>query len=275
MLTSRDLPLGIEINDESISIVSLQRSKRTVHVREALVLELDERGDAAGALRKAVDSLKTRERRCVLCVGAGDVVSRPFRLAPRMRGSEGQRAAELEADVLVRWPSADRYVALDPIPGRSSEVLLSIGRAAAIRGLVEIAQGAGLKPIAIDVPACAWRRAISNADAVLDCTTNRTNLTIFSDPVGSTQQFAPRLVDDRLATQVRSAVAESRREGLADVQRLCLVGTPFRCEPIADLLVTDGYTIVPLVIDSTVSPVWALAYGLATWSIAPESARTP
>jgi Tfp pilus assembly PilM family ATPase len=281
MFSGRDLPLGVDINDEFISIVSLQRVANSLKVRQALSLELDVKSDetfakrAGSVLRKAVSSLQTRERRCVICVGPGDVVSRPFRLAPRMQPSEARRAAELEADVLVRWPAAERSIALDPLPGRASEVLLSIGRTGAIDGLVAIAESAGLKPIAVDVPACAWHRAVSNADAVLDCTTNRAVLTIFGDPVGSTQQFAARLVDERLATQIKSAVAEARREGVADVQRLCLIGTPFRCEPIAGLLLTDGYTVVPLTIDAAVAPLTALAYGLAMWSVGPDSPGAP
>ena len=270
------LPLGVDVGDEAVSIVATQASSDGFSVREATTLAVPA-GDGATpdiaiaqTLRDVLAGLATRERRAILAAPSSDVVTRIFRVPPGMRKREAERAAGLEADTIVEWPASERLVALDPIPGRSDEMLLSIGRASTINRIVGIARAAGLKPVAVDLPACAWRRAIPAADAVLDCTNDRATLVIFADPLGQTHVFPPRLIDDRLASGVRSALVDARREGVADVQRLAFLGTRFRYESIEPLLRTDGYHVDSVVLGDAPSPPWTFAYGLASWSVAPR-----
>jgi len=270
------LPLGVDIGAEFVSIVASDAADGGFVVRQTKTLEVPT-GEAgtldlkiAETVRALLAMLATKERRCVLAAPPGEVVTRIFRRPPNMRRSEADRAASLEADTIVDWPMSERLVALDPIPGRLDEMLLSIARNSTIERLVAIARAAGCKPVAVDVPACAWRRAIPQADAVLDCTSDRAALIIFGEPVGITHLFPPRLIDDRLATNVRTALVDARRDGHADVQHLAILGSRYRYEAMEELLRGDGYTVGPITLGGVESPPWTLAYGLASWSIAPR-----
>ena len=270
------LPLGVDIGTESAAIVSCAAAGDGFVVRETgseiVVENARETPDRriTEALRTIVASFTTRERRCVIAAPPGETVTRLFRVPPGMRRGEAERAAGLEADSVVDWPAAERLVALDPIPGRDEEMLLSIARLGTIERLVAIARAAGLRPVAVDLPACAWRRAIPDADAILDLTGDRAVLVIFGEPVGTTIVSPPRLIDDRLASNVRGAFVDARRDGLADVQRLAILGTPFRYESIEELVRGHGYAVAPVALGEFASPPWTLAYGLASWSIAPR-----
>ena len=268
------LPLGVDVTAESVSIVVPLAGASGFSIRETLSREVP-RVDApqldltlAQTIRSILESLETQERRCILAAPSQDVVTRTFRVPPGMGRKEAERAAALEAGTIVDWPASDRVVALDPIPATRDEMLLSVTRNGTVQRLVAIARAGGLKPVALDVPACAWRRAVPDADAVLDCQTDRAELVIFGAPLGTTQQFPPRFVDDRLASQVRSAFVDARRNGIADVQRLAILGTQYRYELLEPLLHDDGYTIGPVALGGVNSPPWTFAFGLATWSIA-------
>ncbi len=270
------LPLGVDLGSDCVSIVASDAEADGFVVRETRTLDVPQ--SDAGALdlkiaetvRAILGGFRTRERRCVLAAPANDVVTRIFRAPPGMRRSEAERAAALEADSIVDWAASERLVALDPLPGRQDELLLSIARNSSVERLVAIARASGLRPVAVDVPACVWRRAVSGADALLDCSTDRATLTIFGEPIATTHVFAPRLIDDRLASSVRAAFVDARREGVCDVQRLAILGSKFRYESLEDLLRGDGYAIAPVELGGVEAPSWAFAYGLASWSIAPR-----
>ncbi len=270
------LPLGVDIGPEFVSIVAsdaqgdgfVVRETRTLDVPKADATSLDLK--IAETVRAIVGGFDTKERRCVLAAPANDVVTRVFRTPPGMRRSEAERAAALEADTIVDWPASERLVALDPLPGHSDDMLLSIARNSTVERLVSIARAGGLKPVAVDVPACVWRRAVPQADALLDCSTDRAALVIFGEPVATTHVYAPRLIDDRLASSVRAAFVDARREGICDVQRLTILGSRFRYESLEELLRGDGYAIAPVSLGGIEAPSWTFAYGLASWSVAPR-----
>ena len=273
-LRAHSLPLGVDLGTHRVSIVvpSTVRGEfivRETQTREIPAVALDRRDTStAETIRDVLAKLLTRERRCILAAPAATTIVKAFRIPPRMRRSEAERAAALEADALVDWPTSERVVALDPIPGTPDRMLLSVARAGTIERLISVARAGGLKPVAVDIAVCALRRAIPDADAVLDCTDERAELMIFGDPVGVTHQFPPRLVDERLAAQVRAAFVEARRDGVADVQRLVILATRFRYEALEDRLRDDGHSVAPVVLGQTEAPAWTLAYGLASWSIA-------
>ena len=274
--TSSTLPLGVDLGTDFVSVVASEAKGEGFVVRDTSTVEVPRVEGSlldltiAESLRAALAAFSTRERRCVLCAPASEVVTRIFRLPPRMKRIEADRAAALEADTIVDWPVSERLVALDSIPGTSDDMLLSIARNGTIERLVAIARAAGLRPVAVDIPACAWRRAIPDADAVLDCTTDRAALTIFREPIGIVHLFPPRLIDDRVAMNVRTALVDARRDGHADVQRLAILGSRFRYEAMEGLLRGDGYAIAPVTLGGVESPPWTFAYGLASWSIAPR-----
>ena len=189
-----------------------------------------------------------------------------------MRRSEAARAADLEADAVAPWPSSERIVALDEIPGRKRELLLSIGRASTLERLVGIARAAGLRPLAIDTPACAWRRVAGDTDAVLDAASSRAALTVFAGTVPTFQLFAPRLIDERLAAQVRLGLIEARRDSDVDVHRLVVFAPPERYGVLAPLFAAEGYAVEPVRIGASESAPWSFAFALATWPLRIRSA---
>ncbi len=274
MTRNTSLPLGVDIGNEFVSAVATEAAGDGFVICETHTLEVSATDPIdlaiAQTLRALLATFGTRERRCILAAPASDVVTRTFRVPPGMRRGEAERAAALEADTLVDWPASERLVALDPIPGRSDERLLSVARNGTVERIVSIARAAGLRPVAVDVPACAWRRAIADADAVLDCSTERAALVVFGDPVGVVHPYPPRLIDERLAANLRAAFAEARRDGIADVQRLTILGSRYRYESLEELLRGDGYTVASVNLGGIESPSWTFAYGLASWSIAPR-----
>jgi hypothetical protein len=278
LATFRPLPLGVELAAERVAVVVPRWAEGRVAVAESAVEAIpdtpeDALDEALGeALRRALSRLRSRTRRCVLGAPWTEAFSRQFKLPPGMRRGEAARAAELEADVVAPWPSSERIVSLDPIPGRNRELLLSIGRAATLERLVAIARSARLEPIAVDTPACAWRRVLPEADALLDAGGSRAALVVFSSPVPSFQLFAPRLIDERLAAQARLGLIEARRDSDVDVRRLTVSAPPERYDALAPLLAGEGYAVEPLCIDDVEGPPWSLAFALATWAVRERSA---
>lgn len=274
------LPLGVDLAQRSFSVVAARATSDGCAVRAAHTEDLPEstvdrrERQTAELLRDVVARVAGNERRCILSAPPSETVVRTFRLPPGMSRREAERAAWLEADTLVEWPGNDRLVALDAIPGCGDRMLLSIARSSSILRLTAIARAAGLRPIAVDTTVCAWRRAVGDADAVLDCSGDRAELVIFGDPVGVSHVFAPRLIDERLAAQTRSAFVDARRDGLADVRRLAILASPLRYEILEEHVRDDGYRVAPVRVGDVSAPSWALAYGLASWSFARQYAVT-
>jgi hypothetical protein len=268
----RAFPLGVELTAERVAVVVPRWADGRLEVGESAVETLPETSEDAldealgAALRRVLAGLRLRTRRCILAAPWTEALSRRFKLPPGMRRSEAARAAELEADVVAPWPSSERIVALDPIPGRRRDLLLSIGRAATLDRLVSIAKSARLEPIAIDTPACAWRRLAPQADALLDAGTSRAALVVFASPVPTFQLFAPRLIDERLAAQARLGLIEARRDSESDVHRLVVFASPERYDALAPLFTGEGYAVEPVRIGDVEAPPWSLAFALATWS---------
>lgn|GEM_PF-2481158 len=272
------LPLGVDLGPDEISIVATAITPKGLEVTEAVARAVPRVGpDVEAAIRETLRALllemKTTERRCIIAAPLGEVTTRVFRAPPGMGRSEAARAATLEADAIANWPSGERIVALDPIPGRPNELLLSIARNATIARRVGVAQLAGLLPVAVDVPACAWQRALPRIDAVLDIRSERAALIIFGKPIGLVELLAPRLVDERLVAQVRSTLIQARRDGVSDVQHVAIAGPPARRVAIEPLLLSDGYAVEPVRLGGEEAAPWALALGLAMWSTAPQGLR--
>ncbi len=266
------LPLGIDVTSDQISVVAVEAVKGRCTVKAAATEPIPPasgaEGDLAAAdvLRALRRSLGLGDRRCILGAPSKDVVVREFRIPPRTKRTEAERAALLEADSIASWPSHDRLIALDPIPGGTS-MLLSIARASAIDRLVRLVKIADLNPVAVDAPVCAWRRIAGEADALLDLRPEGAALFLFGTPVGSMELLPNGASDDRLAAHIRAAFMQSRRDGLGDVQNIAFQGDVAKCAALGARLGTDGYELTPLTLGESVTPSWAFAYALASWSI--------
>jgi hypothetical protein len=271
------LPLGIDFSSE-VSVVAVEMQAGRFHVKAAesrpipAAPENEKDRVIVETLRSILRDLSVAERRCVVATLLGDAQSRLFRPAPGMRPAEAERAALLETDTFARWPSSERVIALDPIPG-ASEMLLSVARSACVERVTGLVKLAGVEPVAVDVPLCAWRRAASGVDAVLELHAERAALFVFGRPLGAVEQFATS-ADERLLAQTRAFFIQARRDGIADVERIATVGLRERCEPLESELTADGYDAQPLRLGTFESPPWALAYGLATWSVLPRERPT-
>jgi hypothetical protein len=267
----RALPLGVEITAERVAVAAAELAGEGIVPGATAVESVCDTSDDAldetlvAALRAAIERIRPATRRCVLSAPWTEALSRVFKLPPGMRRSEAARAADLEADVVAPWPSSERIVALDAIPGAKRELLLSIGRASTLERLVSIVRAARLEPVAIDTPACAWRRLAPHADAVLDASTARAALVVFTGHVPAFQVFAPRLIDERLAAQARLGLIEARRDSALDLQRLVVFATPERYDVLAPLLSGEGYAVEPVRAGGVEGPEWAIAFALATW----------
>ncbi len=278
LFRSNRLPLGVDITPERVAVVAAVLKGGRPSVVEATAEALPEGPDgelearASALLRAQLAALRTRERNCVLAAPWSDAVVRAFKLPPGVGRAEAERAAHLEADAVAPWVGSERVVALGPLPQQGGSRLLGVGRLTMLLRLVAIARLAGLRPIAIDAPACVWRRVARDVDAVLDASGPRAALAVFRDAVPSVQLFAPRLVDERLAAQVRVALVEARRDGSADVGRLAVFAPAPRREGLATLLAADDFAIDSLTLNGIDSPPWALAFGLAAWPVALEVA---
>jgi hypothetical protein len=266
------LPLGVDIDGEAISVVAVEATKAGCIVKaaatEAIPRATEAERDlaAANVLRTLHRSLKIDDRRCILGAPSEHIIVRAFRVPPRTRRSEAERAALLEADTIACWPSHDRLIALDPIAGSGGWMMLSIARASAIERVVRLVKLAGLKPVAVDAPLCAWRRIAGGSDALLDLRRDRAGLFLFGNPIGSAELFASGLSDDRLVAQIRATFMQARRDGLCDIQRIAIEGDAARCATIEAQLGADGYEVRALSLGGSDAPTWAFAYALASWA---------
>jgi len=267
------LPLGIDVDcDVSIVALDIDAGKlvvRTAHSRTLPSVANAERERAVvETLRSLRAELELVERRCIISAPCWETQTRLFRPPPGMRRSETERAAMLEADSFTSWPRRDRVIALDPIPN-APELLLSVARAASVERATRLMRLSGFLPVAVDVPSCVWRRAAPETNALLDLRTKPPVLYVFGEPLGTVERLQDAS-DDRIVAQIRAALIQARRDGLADVERVSTVGPPERARAIEEALASDGYKAGPLTIGAVESPPWAFAFGLATWSVLPR-----
>ena len=275
------LPLGVDLAQRSFSVVAARATSdgcavRAAHTEDLPESTVDRRERRTAELsRDIVARVAGNERRCILSAPPSETVVRTFRLPPGMSRREAERAAWLEADTLVEWPGDDRLVALDAITGlrrpdatehRAFQFDPAIdGDRACRRGFVRL----------------RWTRRCAPGDAPsatrTRCSTVRAiapNSSFSATPVGVSHVFAPRLIDERLAAQTRSAFVDARRDGLADVRRLAILASPLRYEILEEHVRDDGYRVAPVRVGDVSAPSWALAYGLASWSFARQYAVT-
>jgi Tfp pilus assembly PilM family ATPase len=164
MKRTATLPLGVDIGACRTRVALAERD---TDGRPALiaVAARPTGEDAALAIAEARAELRTRERRCVLAVGAPDALLRSVSFPP-MRRTERARAARFEAARFVPYPPQDAAVRVAATgEGRYA---LGIVHRPALDARTAAAKRAGLRPIAVDDVAFALGRAFPYADAIVD-----------------------------------------------------------------------------------------------------------
>ncbi len=301
----RTLPLGVDLGRQRIRVALCERTADDTVTLVAVAARASA-DDPAAALRDAVRELGTRERRCVVGIGAPDATLRAIEL-PELSPFERRRAARFEAARL--GADAHAIVTLSPL---SSGWALGYAPRAALDERRAAARAAGLRVVAIDDTALALARVCGAVDGAIDIGCADTRIAIFADPLpyvigvaaggdALTAAIADALAVDALRAEERkrtsgfSGAGEARRDELiADVvdaiesarssagvavRSLAMTGNGSRIPGLAEACArASGIAIRLAEISPALSetlpgdvlraagPDWSLAVGLALWA---------
>lgn len=183
-VNARTLPLGVDLGRNRIRVALVERSADG-SVALAAVAARARGDDAAAELRDAVRELGTRERRCVLALGAPDASLRAVAF-PAMSPFERRRAARFEAARLDGDGDTGTTVTLAPL---ADGWALGIARRPALAACRATAAAAGLRTVAIDDAALALARIRHGADGAIDIGSDATRVIVFVEPVPYVVQF--------------------------------------------------------------------------------------
>ncbi len=266
------LPIGVDVGSKRVRACAIVRCDGLLRVERVSTVDIVA-GDVEAALGAAIRALDSREKRCVLAARPPDAT---LWLAtfPPMRSAERERAAAFS----VRdGGDARAFVTRVRAFGADTFACGSIARAALDRAVAR-SRRVGMRPVAIDFEAFAWRRAAPNADAVLDVGAEMSRLMVFGShvpevsviPIGGdafTQAMQNAIgidaaqAEDRkresglgscglaemqaLAARVFEIVTGLRARGFADVRTLMLGGNGSRIVRLSDILADAlGCTVV-------------------------------
>ncbi len=220
------LPLGIDIGTSRVrvAVVSVRGGKPYVH--NVVVRDLPPGSSSSGAiaspqivaeiLRDAVAEAGVRERRCVAAISSDEAVLTPVAF-PKMSAFERGKAARFEASRFVSYPLEECTVRVVS-SGRDGEHVLGIARTKALRSRVAALRAAGLRPVALDHETCVWRRAIGEADCVVDLGFVRCTVVALADPFAGirTLRIGGEAITRHIARSlgIDEEAAESRKRGV-------------------------------------------------------------
>ncbi len=173
----RTLPLGVDLGRSRVRVALVARGAGEAPQLLAVATR-DHDGDPLPALQAALAELATRERRCVLALAAPDATFRYVDLPP-MPAPERWRAAAFEAARDSDPAPSETRVSLarDPAGGRW---ILGTARRAALDLALRIATRARLRPLAVDDAVFALRRALPDADGIIDVGRDATSVAVFA-----------------------------------------------------------------------------------------------
>jgi Tfp pilus assembly PilM family ATPase len=168
---TRTLPLGVDLGAARTCVALTERGRDGV-ARLIAAASRPTGNDPAAAIAAARAELGTRERRCVLALGAPDSLVREVAFPPFGR-IERERAARFEATRLASLALDEAVVRVLPLcAGRHA---LAVARRDALQRALGAARRAGLRPFAVDDAAFALLRAF-DTDAIVDVGLRRTTL---------------------------------------------------------------------------------------------------
>jgi Tfp pilus assembly PilM family ATPase len=179
MSTRTTLPLGVDVGAARTRVALVERDADAT-VRLIAVATAATGTDPARAIANAVAELATRERRCVLALGAPATQLRVVAF-PSLSRRERERAARFEAARTIAYPVADAAVRLVPVD--ATRCVLAIAPQRAIDERAALARAAGLRLVAIDDAALALLRCVRDDTAILDIGAAGSILIVADDPV--------------------------------------------------------------------------------------------
>lgn len=230
MTRARTLPLGIDVGAARtrVALVECDASGQPHLVAVAARPTGD---DAADAIAQARAELRTRERRCVLALGAPDALLRTVTF-PAMRRVERTRAARFEAQRFVPYPLHEAAVRVED--AGNERCVVGIARRSALDERVLAAKRAGLRAVAVDDAALGLVRAFAYADAIVDVGERATLLVVPGDPVPSV-----RIAGIGGAALTAAVVASLGVDAAAAEQRKRTIGLAGAGEYARDALVEE------------------------------------
>jgi type IV pilus assembly protein PilM len=221
------LPLGIDLGATRVRI-ALGEANRAGLARIRAVVARDVPDDAvspfdveqpalvAAVLEEMLDEIGSRERRCVLAIGAPACTLRMVRF-PKMSWAERLRAARFEAQRFAGWDLEEdgSIVRTHPLDRASGTYAVGATRTASIDSRVTTMKLAGLRPVAIDHDALAMRRMFPDCDAIVDVGAERSSVHVFggSGPISLSTQSGGASITRGIAAElsIDGPTAERRK----------------------------------------------------------------
>jgi Tfp pilus assembly PilM family ATPase len=255
---ARTLPLGVDIGARRVRVALFEHPAGSP-ANLLAVAARDHLGDPARALGALLRELPARERRCVLAMTRPEAILHAIDLPPMPPG-ERRTAARFEAARFVDYPLSEAAVSLVSA-GAPHTWALGVVRRAALATTLNVAKHAGLRPLAVDDGALAFRRAHPEADGVIDVGDRATRLVVHGTPVPFVARFeiggatftaaiaqalgldpdaaerrkhsvgfagAGERVRDELVTWLAGAILEARHAGFAPARTFVLCGNGSR-----------------------------------------------
>jgi len=210
------LPLGIDLGSTRAR-VACGESNREGAVRIRAVVARDVPDDAvspsqveepelvAAVIEEMIAEIGTRERRCVLAVGAPTCVLRTLRL-PKMSWPERMRAARFEAQRFAGWDldEDNSIVRTHPVDRASGTFAIGVAHPLSIHSRLSAVSSAGLRAVAVDHDAFAMRRVFPDCDAIVDIGSDRSGIHVFgaSGPISLAAQTGGAAVTRGIAAEL-------------------------------------------------------------------------
>ena len=255
------LPLGIDIGTlrTRVALLELDAAQQP---RLVAVATRPSGDDPARAVAEAVAELPTRERRCVLSLGAGDATLRTATFPPLAR-RERDRAARFEAGRTLGYPIADAAVRVVGVD--AARCIIGVAKRSALDARVAAARRARLRPLGVDDAGFALCRAFPTADAIVDVGELATRLVLRDEPIPTVRSFpvggraftaaaaealgidtvaaeerkrtlglagAGERVRDALVEQLATAIVEARAASRTEVRLVALAGNGSRLQAL-------------------------------------------
>ena len=186
----KSLPLGIDLGSTRARLACAEVNREgNVRIRaivardvphDAVTLEVEQPELVAAVIDEMVAEIGSRERRCVLSIGAPACVLRTVRF-PRMSWPERIRASRFEARRFAGWDVDDvaSVVRLHPFDRAAGTFAIGVARAPSIDSRVRAVRMAALRAVAVDHDAFAMRRLFADCDAIVDVGAERSTLHCF------------------------------------------------------------------------------------------------
>ncbi|MGA7569206.1 MAG: pilus assembly protein PilM [Candidatus Aquilonibacter sp.] len=185
------LPLGVDLGSTRARIACGEFNREGA-VRIRAIVARDVPDDAvspsqieqpelvAAVLEEMLVEIGTRERRCVLAVGAPACVLRTVRF-PKMSWPERLRASRFEAQRFAGWDLDDdgSIVRTHLVDRGSGAFAIGVAHPLSIDSRLSAVRSAGLRAVAIDHDAFAMRRVFPNCDAIVDVGSERSSVHCF------------------------------------------------------------------------------------------------